>query len=507
MKKILLSLIVLGALAGGGYYWKTQQAAAKPNDPTKVPTAKVERAPIRLTVASTGRVVANLEVDIKCKASGEIIKLPFDVSQSVKKGELLLELDPVDEDRNAKKAEVALAAAQAKAKQAEESLRIAELDLVTAKKKAQATLTAADAKAKQAEQNLKLAELTLVTSRNRAQAALTAVEAKAADAKAKADRVQKLLEKRLSSQEEYDTARTAEVAAQTDLDAARIRLEELKTEQQAIEVKRQEVRLAEVDVENARISIEELKTQEEALGVKRQDVALTAAQVESNRIDLSIAQRRLEDTKVAAPMDGVVATRNVQIGQIMSSGISNVGGGTTALTLADLSRLFILASVDESDIGKLEVGQSSLITADAYPGKRFRGAVTRIAPKGVNASNVVTFEVKIEVLSDNKALLKPEMTANVEVLVAQKDDALLVPVEAVSRRRMERFVMAVKPDGTAEERPVEVGLSDGVQFEIVSGLKEGDTVQVRKGEAESAWRKGQSGFRGGMMLGGMGRKR
>ena len=193
----------------------------------------------------------------------------------------------------------------------------------------------------------------------------------------------------------------------------------------------------------------------------------------------------------------------MQKGQIISSGISNVGGGTTVLTLSDLSRIFVLASVDESDIGKVLVGLPVDVTADAYPGKQFTGKVERIAPKGVNTSNVVTFEVKIEVLGKGKALLKPEMTANVEILVAQKDDALIVPAEAVSRKGRQQIAVVANDDGTTEERPVKTGISDGARLEITEGLKEHETVLVREAEAESKWRR--SGRP--MLLGGRGGKR
>jgi RND family efflux transporter MFP subunit len=210
--------------------------------------------------------------------------------------------------------------------------------------------------------------------------------------------------------------------------------------------------------------------------------------VQSNQIELTLAQQRVKDTVVVAPMDGVVSARNVQIGQIISSGISNVGGGTTVLVLSDLSRLYVLASVDESDIGKVEKGQRARITADAFPGTEFRGEVVRIATRGVNTSNVVTFEVKIEVLGPNKGLLRPEMTANVEIVAAEQPEALLVPAEALTRREGRRLAQVVRADGTLEERAVETGLGDGTQVEILSGLSEGETVGYRKGETESRWR-------------------
>ncbi|MDQ7780448.1 MAG: efflux RND transporter periplasmic adaptor subunit [Planctomycetota bacterium] len=439
MKAAIVVVVVLGILGAGVFFLfrgKSAQDAAQP----ETQTAKVEKGSVRMVVACTGRVVSNLDVEIKCKASGEIIKLPFDVSDVVEKGALLVELDPVNEQRTLKQAEVSLSASQAK--------------LVTAG------------------QNLEIAQRNLKTDEQRALAALQSAEAKAVDARNKADRMKQLLEKKLGSQEEYDTAETSAVQA-------------------AVELK------------NAQIRLEELKTQEAALEVKRQDIKSAEAQVESDDIAVETAETRLKDTKVMAPIAGIVTARNVQIGQIISSGISNVGGGTTVLTLSDLSRIFILASVDESDIGKVLLGLPVSVTADAFPGRHFRGKVERIATRGVSVSNVVTFEVKIEVTGEQKNLLKPEMTANVEIVAAEKEDVLLVPAEALTRKGRDQFVNVMGADGKPVERAVEIGISDGVKTEIVSGLSEGEIVTVRKGGADSRWNAGQrqgGGRRGPMMF-------
>jgi len=430
VKKWLILIVVVVVLGGGGagYYYWWYRPAQKSADPAET-TAQVERGPIRILVASTGRVVSNLDVDIKCKASGEVAKLPFDVSDRVKKNDLLVELDPVDEQRVVHQAEV--------------------------------SLSASTAKLESARQDLAVAERTLATDHRRANAVLTAADSRSKDARAKADRMKELREKSLASQEDYDTAETAAVQAVSDLDAAKVKMDELKTQELALEVKRQAVKLAE-------------------------------ATVEADQINLAIANDRLTDTKVLAPMDGVVAARGVQIGQIISSGISNVGGGTTVLTLSDLSRLFVVAAVDESEIGKVREGQTATVTADAYPGKTFRGQVVQIATRGVNLSNVVTFEVKIEVLGDAKSLLKPEMTANVEILAAAKDDAILVPAEAVVRKGRGREVVTVVGEGGSKvEVAVAPGLSDGTKTEIPAGLTAGQTVLIPKGGAEGKWAAGQ----------------
>ncbi|RPI62401.1 MAG: HlyD family efflux transporter periplasmic adaptor subunit, partial [Planctomycetaceae bacterium] len=199
----------------------------------------------------------------------------------------------------------------------------------------------------------------------------------------------------------------------------------------------------------------------------------------------------------------VVTARNIQIGQIVSSGITNTGGGTTVMTVSDLSQIFVLAAVDESDIGKVKVGQKVITTVDAFPGKVFPGRVVRIATKGVNSSNVVTFEVKILVISPEQDLLKPEMTANVEIVCASKDSVVMVPSEAVVRKGGKSQVTVIDASGATTDRPVEVGINDGTNVEITDGLSEGETVIVRKDNGDSKWKGGQDRpMSPGRMMGG-----
>ena len=351
------------------WYWKA--SGAKKTAATPTPTAKIERGPVRQAVTSTGKIVSNLDVEIKCKASGEVVKLPFDISQAVKKGDLLLELDPRDEQQRVRQAEATVRASQARLINARESLA--------------------------------LADEKLKTDRQRADAALIAAQARATDARAKADRTRELLGKKLASLEEAETAETA--AAQ-----------------------------AAAEAENAATGIEELKNQARTLEQARQQIRIAEAQVDNDQVSLDLARQRLSETRVVSPVDGVVTQRAVQIGQIISSGISNVGGGTTALVVSDLSRIFVLAAVDESDIGQVRPGQRVKVTVDAFRNREFAGEVVRISPRGVNISNVVTFEVKLEVTARDKEMLRPEMTANVEILIDERPDALLAPSDAIFRR-------------------------------------------------------------------------
>jgi len=413
-KAVIISLVIL---VGAGVWWKffrsNPDQGGKDLSESEIQLIDVEKGSLLVTVEATGRVVPEQEVEIKCKASGEIIQLPVDVSDVVKQGDLLVQIDPQYEKRSVNRSKVALAVSEARLAQAKLNLRIAERDLAT--------------------------------ERTRAESALKSAEAKSQETEAKLGRVRQLLEKKMASREELDGTETANAQARSDLENARARVLDLTT--------------IEVQIEN-----------------EKEDVKIAEAQVESDKISLSDTNQRLEDTTVLAPIDGVVGERNVQVGQIIASGINNVGGGTTMMTLADLSRMYVLVSVDESDIGKIRVGQLSEITVDAHPDDVFPGEVVRVATKGSLTSNVVTFEVKTEITGDQRDLLKPEMTANVEITAVEKDNVILVPVDAVGGKGRERFVTIAEEDGSTEERPVTIGDTDGERMEIVSGLSEGETI-------------------------------
>lgn len=425
MKKTLYLLLSV-IICGGAIYWWRGFGSQAEEMGTTLNTAVAKRMPLRQEALVPGSIKSNRDIEIKCRASGEIIKLPFDVSDSVKKDDLLLELDPVDQERLLQQS--------------------------------QATLAASQAKFAQAQNNLRTAEQTIEAEKVKTAAALDAAKARAEDTKAKAKRQEELFQKKYSSPEQYETAKTSAIQAEQDLRTAHARLADIKTQEQELETRRQEIELSK-------------------------------SQVKSNEIALALAQRQLGYTKVYAPIDAVVAARNVQIGQIISSGVTNVGGGTTALVLSDMSHIFIYASVDESYIGQVELGQKALIQVDAYPDLQFEGKVDRIGTKGLNTQGVVTFEVRIEVTSENRNLLKPEMTADSSIIIADKENVVAVPSSCIIRDRQKSFVTLVKSDGTLEERhPVEIGISDGVDTEIVSGVNEGETVVVYRPEDESRWR-------------------
>jgi HlyD family secretion protein len=288
------------------------------------------------------------------------------------------------------------------------------------------------------------------------------------------------------------TARNDYEQAEADFSVAKVTLEQRQTE-----LKRQQDLFdrglaSRSELDNARLAHEQANAQR----VRAQ-------------ANLSTAQERLDDTEIRAPIDGVVLTRPVEIGQIISSGTTTVTGGTLLCTIASMDQVFVVADVDETDIGRLSVSMTAEIQPEAYPERSLTGRVLRIAPLAKVQQNVTMFEVTC-LVDNSDGALKAGMNATVEVILARADDALLIPARAVEWRppaagdadpsaraqRAEgrerppsdtggavrppgggpRSWVQVRREGTVEVQPVRTGLANLDQIEILKGLSEGDTV-------------------------------
>lgn len=422
---VVLLLITLSCISGG-WWLSSRKATAASDSAAAADVVSATRGDVESSVDSSGKVISNLDVDIKCRASGEVVKLPFDISQSVKKGDLLCQLDPTD-------AQLAV-------------------------RSADAVVAQSNAKLEQAKDDLDQAKLTLDTSQRKAQATLAAANVRAANLRAKADRQKDLIQQQLGSKEEMETAETDAAAAESELQAAQIAIDELKQQEVQIRFKEQAIKMAE-------------------------------AQLQSDQLTLDSQKQQLGYTTVAAPTDGVVSALNVQKGAIVASGMNGFSGGTTIMTLSDLSRVFIIATVDESDIGGVRVGQKARITLASFPNMNFEGQVVLIAITGVNASNVVTFEVKVEVLDKHKDLLRPQMTGNVTIIQDQRRDVMIVPSSVITHDG-HRTVITLA-DG--RQREVKLGLQSSENVEVLAGLSEGEKVRVVTEELPSKWKSKTNG--------------
>jgi HlyD family secretion protein len=217
-----------------------------------------------------------------------------------------------------------------------------------------------------------------------------------------------------------------------------------------------------------------------------EDVAIAEAQVEQSQAALEAAKLRVADAILLAPFSGTVVLVGPQVGELVSA-------ATPIVVLADLQHYYIDASIDETDIGRLQVGQDVAITLDAVPDATLTGKVTQIDPLGSVAQGVVTYGVEIEVTSD-QGMLRPNMTATVDIVVARKENALVVPNRAVRRGTAGRYQVEVVQEGKAQTRAVTIGLSNETVTEIVEGVSEGEQVVVSAQQTGLLQQFGGGGF-------------
>ena len=142
------------------------------------------------------------------------------------------------------------------------------------------------------------------------------------------------------------------------------------------------------------------------------------------------SKEALEDTEIRSPIDGIILRKPVEKGQIISSGVSNVSGGTQIIEVAQMDSVYVVADVDETDIGKVKMNQKVKVTADAHPDQTFQGRVQKIAPIATVDQNVTVFEVTT-LIDNSQDLLKAGMNCSIEVVTSEAYGAVLVPVDAV----------------------------------------------------------------------------
>jgi HlyD family secretion protein len=180
-------------------------------------------------------------------------------------------------------------------------------------------------------------------------------------------------------------------------------------------------------------------------------------------------------------MDGLVLSRDVEIGDAVSSILVLGSQATLIMTLGDVSSVYVMGKVDEADIGKVYLFQPARIVVESFKDKKFFGKVTKISPMGVEKDNVTTFEVRVSI-QNATGELKANMSANAEIILEEKKNILLIPESAVIYEKDRKPFLEI-PDLQAESGKkkiaVELGLSNGVKTELVSGLAKGDSLVLQ----------------------------
>lgn len=426
-------------------------------------TAAVERGEIVATVVATGTVNPVITVQVGSQISGMVKNLYADFNAVVKRGQLIARIDPELFEARVNQARASL-----------ENARAAVLNQQANRERAAADVENARAALEGAKANVARQRVAVL------------------DAEIKLKSRVNLFREGGISQEERDSAQAAFDSARAQLDAA---------------------------AAQERAAAFALRAAEATLQVAQAQVKAAEASVAQQRAALDQAEVDLSHTFIRAPVDGVVISRNVDVGQTVAASLQ---APVLFLIAQDLTQMQVNTSVDEADIGQVRSGQPARFTVDAYPGRPFEGTVTQVRAAPNIVQNVVTYDVIIQVANPDLRL-KPGMTANVQILVARKAAALKIPAGALRFRPSEGEADRAagrSPDGRPERsgrrgaapsegqvwvledggpKPVTVtlGLSDGSHVEVAAGdLREGQAVLVGSGprDARPAPRRRSFGF-------------
>ncbi len=389
-RRLILGGVFLLLLIGAGF---GVRAALRPNntiEPSKL--AAVERGDLARSVVATGKIQPLSQVEVKSKASGIVKDLYVDYADTVKRGQVLAELDKENLQAQVREAEATLMAAQA------------------AGEAAQATY-----------------------ERNQ-------VDAEGPDVpflKTAMDRAQQLLKDGLVAKSVVEDAEKAyQLAVNKQVSAQR----------------------------NA--------------AVARAEVTRSKAQIAQAQAILERSQEDLRNSTIVSPIDGLVLSRDVQVGAAVSSILVLGSQATLIMTLGDVSDVYVLGKVDEADIGKVYLGQPARIVVESFKEKKLEGKVTKISPFGREKDNVTTFEVRVAIHNPSGEL-KANMTANAEIILEEKKNVLYIP-EAAAIYDKNRNASIELPDPKADKGrrkvPVKLGISNGVKTELISGLTEKQKV-------------------------------
>jgi macrolide-specific efflux system membrane fusion protein len=237
-------------------------------------------------------------------------------------------------------------------------------------------------------------------------------------------------------------------------------------------------------MEYARVTLERQRALRERDFVPQQEMDLAEngfrvarAQVEQAEADVEYARLQLSYTRIRAPIAGVVASVTTQEGEAVSTGLAT----PTFVTIIDLERLEVDVYVDETDVGKISVGQDVGFTVDAYPEADFAATIVAIYPEAVIQDNVVNYVAAARITDFQGKVLRPEMTANALIRLGTHPAVLAVPSAAIMRDRGQKLLTVVERDRLVA-RPVTTGWSDGGYTEIVSGVSEGERIVVSRPE-------------------------
>lgn len=402
---VLIPVVAVIGLLASGII-KAPGSPSSDTSNTKLETVNATRGTFRVSVTGPGTLEALQSLDVKPQVNGTVLTLPKE-GQRVTRGELIAKLDPTTLQRSLENAQISLKKTSAQL----ESQRISQ-------------------------------------GSNRA------------------SQQQQIS----SSQATYSNAQLEVTNAQTALSNARKLFTAGGNSSLDVQTAQNNLEKAQTNLESARIA---LNTNKNAVGLKAgsdsQDLSNLQLAVEQAQISLRNAQTDLANTKIYAPMNGVISSVTAQVG-------SSAGSGAALFTMLDDSSVNLPVQVDETEIGKVKLGQSAELSLDAIPDQKFQGKVTKISPQAKISQNIAVFYVTVTV-PNSTLQLRPGMTAEAEVISLEVANALTLPKRAVQTVRTRSYVTVIDTKTKVQDTVrIKTGADDGTNIVIESGLEPQQTV-------------------------------
>lgn len=424
---------------------------------TQYMTAKVERGNLRNTVTATGTLQAVTTVQVGSQASGTLSALYADFNSVVKKGQVIAQLDP--------------GVAKAQVDQSRANLHQARASL----QQSISTVAGSRAGVSDAQARALAAKSTVQNNQSgvsSAQANVAVLKAQLDDAQSFLTQQQSLMASGVIAKREVDVATTTYKTAEARYNQAVAQLNQAILSEQSssssgIAQSQAQVQQSQAQVQQSQAQVEQAK-----------------AQVQQAEAALRLAEVNLAHTTITSPIDGVVVSRDVNVGQTVAASLS----APTLFTIAnDLTQMQVIANIDQADIGLVEQAKSVKFSVDAFPGKDFDGKIREMRLNPVNVQNVVTYNVVIDV-NNPEQKLKPGMTANLIVTIDERNNVLKVPNSAL------RFV---PQDASGQRIRNSAGNSSGEASGQASGQgrrrQQGDAAGSSAGASPAAQGDSQQG--------------
>ncbi len=458
----ILIVIILAGAGGGYYYYRQSTITAEAASATPLQTATVKRGNLVISASGTGSVISVDETQLGFEYSGVIAQLNTAVGHEVKQGDVLAISAPSDDD----------ATIQSK-------LTSAKLSVLQAQQNLDNLLSTATTEVSLAQLHSDLAAKQVSVYTN--QSTLTDLINERATLNGKrcdSDTIESKLEAYEQALDRYN--RSAHLTNSTEYQQMVAALynynwcnsnyskAELDTADAEIASTRATIDLLQSQITEDQAKIQNLQT---SSGLDSLDIQIAQAQLDNANAQLELVEQESISTTITAPFNGTILSINASVGDTV--------GTTKFITMANLSQPYLEVLLDETDLNNVGIGYQVSVTFDALPNQTFTGHVIAINPSLSNAFSVTAIQTTVQL--DTSSFSKPQnlpigLSASVEVISAQAQNVLLVPVEALHELSADSYAIFVMKNGTPTLITVEVGLMDYTSAEIKSGLNEGDVV-------------------------------